>query len=474
MSTKLQSGIESENERARARGAAFIGASALAVSPLVAVWSRAAVTDPTLTLWITCSLLCILQSDLQVSSGKRSYSRWYILAGAFAGLAFLTKGPVGLAVPGLTWLAYHILQRDLLSTARKVPWIWSLGAFALVAMPWYVATYIVDGPSFLKWFFLRENVGRYTATMEGHGSSNPLLGFLTYPLIILLGLFPISPFLFREIASPFNGGGQDASEQMKRIRRFACVWLAAVVGIFSLSRTQLPAYIQSAAGAAAVLFAIHIYTRFKKNNFLQSGWKGGGETALLIIVGLLWTYLPIYVIPKGFAKGGRVGTDMFPQPSAAVSMWVCTAAGLLLLTGVITWKIRRNDSKMILTMLSVWAIFIGGLLHGVGPAIVHSIYQPTRNLGSYLASIPKGQKIIVYCEESPESLVFYSKRKIDFFNRTTSGVLRHVKEAFVNGSIIVTDDKGLAAFRELGIVKPMRIFGRTTVAHVSVKHGESR
>ncbi|HEY3417914.1 MAG TPA: glycosyltransferase family 39 protein, partial [Armatimonadota bacterium] len=192
--------------RARAGGAAFLGAVALATMPLVAIWAHAAVTDMYLTLFTTACLLALLEADLSGMTESKAGRGWYLLAALAAALAFLTKGPVGIVIPALVWIAYQALQRNLGREARRVPWLPAIAAFVLIAAPWFVAIYLRDGAGFFQHFFLKENVERFAATsMEGHGSSNRLLTTLFYfPLSAILLLFPFSAFLLRELIIPFS------------------------------------------------------------------------------------------------------------------------------------------------------------------------------------------------------------------------------------------------------------------------------
>src|SRR5579885_1340622 len=78
----------------------LLAASIVATSPLVLAFARLVIFDMLLTALVTAALYCLLRARLGGAP-----ARWLPAAGAAMGLATLTKGPVGIAVPLLVWLA---------------------------------------------------------------------------------------------------------------------------------------------------------------------------------------------------------------------------------------------------------------------------------------------------------------------------------------------------------------------------------
>ena len=71
--------------------------------------------------------------------------KYIIWGGLFAGLAILTKGPVGLLLPGITWAVYWLLfQRK-----KGIPWkevIVFLLMSSVVSLMWFGVEIIKNGP----------------------------------------------------------------------------------------------------------------------------------------------------------------------------------------------------------------------------------------------------------------------------------------------------------------------------------------
>ncbi len=449
---------EAESKK-RAGGAAFLASLALVVCPLVAVYARAAVTDHVLTLFITGALLSILNADL--ATDRKSIRRWYMLAGISAGLAFLTKGPQGLVIPGAVWFLYHASRRNLMNAAKSVPWASTIGLFVLVAAPWYVATYVVDGPAFLRWFFLRENVARYSSTMEGHGSNNPLRVFIT-PLMSILLMFPVSAYVLNELARPFGGATDAKTDTLARMRRFAIVWLVVVVGIFSISKTQLPQYVMSIIGACGVLFAINLLGRFSIENN-RARW---GETAIISIVGLGYGFLLLKVLQRGDATV-KLPAMPFPQPITTIVLISGIVLALAVAVGAIVLGSMRKQS--VAWTISVWSLFMAVFVLGVLPIWVRSAYMPSVRVGEYLRTLPKGVTVVSNTKKNSESLYYYAERRVESARQSdpkTLGKLRAMLQK--TGKLaVVTDDHGAEGLKSLGRVAELRRFGKIVVVGVS-------
>lgn len=100
----------------------------------------------------------------------KSAKHHIMIAYAFAGLAVLTKGPVGIVLPGLILLAYVFLFQRTKQTVALLftPQGWFL--FTLVALPWYLLMYIYHGMNFIEGFLGLHNVVR--ATIPEHPEQN--------------------------------------------------------------------------------------------------------------------------------------------------------------------------------------------------------------------------------------------------------------------------------------------------------------
>ncbi len=106
-----------------------------------------------------------------------------VCAYAFSALAVLTKGPVGLVLPGIILVAFVAIRRrfDLFKLLFHPL---RLGVFFLIASPWYIAMYMLHGSDFINGFLGLHNITR--ATISEHPQFNVWYYYLVlWPLSLL-------------------------------------------------------------------------------------------------------------------------------------------------------------------------------------------------------------------------------------------------------------------------------------------------
>ena len=245
--------------RRRAAGAGTPGTIPTILPPLIlatsleyAVLARFAITDMTLTLFLTLGMIAAWRF---LASGR---SGWIALAGACFGLALLTKGPVGLLLPVLALGLWSTLARraDLLRPASLA----AAGAgVAAAAGPWYAYMWIAHRDLLLGTFLGQGNLGRF---LKPEHQTSPFF----YLVVLLLGLVPWSgalPFALVESVrravrgpAPEPGeAGRDAPDHGRAYLSplFELCWFATVLLVFSISASRLATYILPAFPPAALL-----------------------------------------------------------------------------------------------------------------------------------------------------------------------------------------------------------------------------
>jgi len=225
----------------RSHLAAFGAAIILATSLEYVVLARAAVTDMTLTLFVTLGMLAAARC---LSGGGAT---WAALSGAAFGLATLTKGPVGVLVPAAALVLYVLLARrtDALRPALLAA---SSCGFLLTAGPWYAYMALRYRDLLVGMFLGQGNLGRF---MAAEHRSLPFY----YAGIVLAGLLPWSgalPAALLHAVRPASWSGERGRDGRPGPLFFLC-WFAAVVVVFSLAASKLPSYVLPAFPPAALL-----------------------------------------------------------------------------------------------------------------------------------------------------------------------------------------------------------------------------
>ena len=159
----------------------MLAAVVLATSLEYAFLSRSAVTDMTLTLFLT---LGFLAAAAFLESGRIATAA---AAGAAFGLATLTKGPVGAILPALALSAYGLAtrRRELLSPRAFAA---SAAGFAATALPWYAYMAAAHRDLVVTVFLGEENLGRF---INAEHRQFPMF----YVAVLAAGLLPWSAAL---------------------------------------------------------------------------------------------------------------------------------------------------------------------------------------------------------------------------------------------------------------------------------------
>ena len=145
---------------------------------------RLSLPDLPLAFFVTLTVYATLVGTLD---DHPRATRWLALAGASAGAAFLTKGPVGLVVAALAILPIWWLERRRL----RVPPGGAMVAVALAAaigLPWYVAMFLAHGRAYMDSFFLGDNFERFATSRF-----NDPRPFWFYLPIVIGGMLPWTP-----------------------------------------------------------------------------------------------------------------------------------------------------------------------------------------------------------------------------------------------------------------------------------------
>ncbi|MBI5640770.1 MAG: glycosyltransferase family 39 protein [Nitrospirae bacterium] len=346
------------------------------LSLYIFAYSRAAVTDMTLTLFISLSLMSFYL--FLCDPKKKMYIYGFYL---FSALAFLTKGLIGILFPfGIAGL--YLLMTEGWPGIKRLFSCKGVSLFILISFPWYLLQLYLHGTDFIDQFFLKHHFRRFTGVISGH--RGPFYYFIP---VLLAGMFPWIAYL--------PAGIRRSLRQDNRLGLFSLVWFSAVFIFFSFSTTKLPNYILPAIPAVSILISKGMSgnDRWKRFAGLFIGIMGISLAAGLLLAGNL------------MMKSGDMSTD-----------WMPYAAGILAalsVPGIYAFFSGRDAAYAMSFVMLVFFLFLS---HTALP-LANNYLQGTLHSYSLYARdrLPAGERLMTFGINNP-SIVFYSGHRVEQIN----------------------------------------------------------
>ena len=212
-----------------------------------------------------------------------------IIAYIAAGLACLTKGPVGIVLPGLLLLTWCLFMRSKEFFKRCFPWQGIL-CFILVAMPWYGSMIYIHGTEFVNQFLGLHNIIR--ATSSEHPQDNH---WYYYLVLLPLSLLPWTGLTFDRIFAHHR------SSSNTPFYKFLLVWFGGTLLFYTLIATKYPTYTYIAIIPAILLAAEAIPPLLEHKPSLKINFLTTSLFFIFILTaGTFWlkniNWTPFYII----------------------------------------------------------------------------------------------------------------------------------------------------------------------------------
>ena len=190
--------------------------------------------------------LMLAQRERVASSAARN---WMWLAWAALGLAVLTKGLIGAALPAASLILYTLWSRDWALWTRIRLWSGLLILMA-VAAPWFVIV-CIRNPEFFQFFFIYEHFDRFLT--KAHSRTGAPWYFVP---ILLAGMLPWTLLMLDACLRALPR--ETVRENGFQPKRFLLTWIIFVMVFFSASSSKLPSYILPVFPALALLIGEYL------------------------------------------------------------------------------------------------------------------------------------------------------------------------------------------------------------------------
>jgi 4-amino-4-deoxy-L-arabinose transferase-like glycosyltransferase len=320
------------------------------------------------------------------------------------GCAALTKGPMGIIVPGAVYVVYALLSGSARrGLARPEPYL-ALTLALLVCLPWYAAQIHHYGQEYVDEFFGRQNVRRYTQAQDGLGP----LGWLWPIPTVLLFAFPASVLLPSALRGALTAlrAARDGSAA-PRWRLFLALWALANVVLFAPCATRLPHYLMGVYPPAALLLAdMLVREAFEAPPAARrSRWVAGA----LIGAGLL--------LAGGFAYGALHAAVLAPManlhnvPLIAAVAWLLAACFAVAGCACAAAWVRLRGLRLVAAQWGMLLLVALAIADVTWPAVGITREQGLKELAlGSRATLPPGARLITYGFDS-SVVVYYSRHE---------------------------------------------------------------
>lgn len=206
-------------------------------------------------------------------TGKTYFLYLYFI---FTGLAFVTKGPLSIALMFPVVFIFLMLEKNFKAIKPRAIIIGSV-IFLLVILPWYITIYLKEGMPYLYENIIRQNLTRF---LDAWSHKRPIYYYLT---TLPLDFFPWSLFLPSGIYIAFTKFRNDPKV------KFFLIWFLWMFVFFSISSGKISKYMLPVLPSISLITS---YAFMKKNSKYNLFMFSITSIIILILSVLLFFYKP--------------------------------------------------------------------------------------------------------------------------------------------------------------------------------------
>jgi 4-amino-4-deoxy-L-arabinose transferase-like glycosyltransferase len=436
--------LEGVNRPSRRWLTALLGATVIALNPEMIAWARVGVSDMLLTGCMASALLCFFLGYAQppLSSVK---TRWYFAFYVLIGLAILTKGPVGIVLPGFIILLFLVYLGNFWQVVREIYLIRGMLVICAVSIPWYALVTWQNGWDFIDSFFGLHNVERFTDVVNGHSAP-----WYFYFIVVTVGFAPYSVYLPAAMVRLkfWERKSWISTERSQQLGLFAFCWFIGIFSFFTIAVTKLPSYVLPLMPAAGILIAL-LWSNFVDTvNPIKTISNPTSSSHPILLSSVLmqasgWINV-IFTSAVGFTLfhvSGLVGED----PAAPNLSQMLQRSNLPVLGGII-WVaaaviiaillIRRRYLHLIGINLLAFTAFMILVLTPALFVLDQSRHLPLKQLSQLAVQVQKpGEELIMLGFKKP-SVAFYAQRQINYI-RSNKQAADYIQNQAKSDSVLI-------------------------------------
>ncbi len=319
------------------RLAGLISAAVLSTSLLYYALSHAIILDMPVTALISFALLSFLVGTHEPAGWKRRSYLWSFYA--FAALAVLTKGLIGIVIPAMIIGAWILLLGEW-RVLRSLYLPSGFLIFLLIAAPWHILAERAN-PEFFDFYFIHEHFLRYLTKI--HGRYQPFWYFIP---IVVLGMFPWTAFLVQAVSFSSPSSWRERHEHRDAL--FLFLWAGLIFLFFSASDSKLVPYILPVFPPLALLIGRYLAAAWNSRDL--AGIRAG--YGIFAVLALLLAGASIALPHVGPAIAVR-NLGQYPIVFAAVLLAGSVSTVLLGRSRGLRWALPAMTVTSVLFLLAV-------------------------------------------------------------------------------------------------------------------------
>jgi 4-amino-4-deoxy-L-arabinose transferase-like glycosyltransferase len=230
------------------REAGLLTAAVLGSSLLYTLIAHMNSLDMGMTFFMGGALMSFLLAQ-QDAASARTNRLWMHVAWAALAFSVLSKGLMGIVLPGAVMVLYTLIERDF-GLWKRLHLFSGILLFMAIAAPWFITVSIAN-PEFFHFFFIHEHFERFLT--KTHGRYEPWWWFIP---VLAAGILPWLITLIDSLARAWKV--EPAAAQRFKPKRFLLIWAVFIFVFFSLSGSKLASYILPIFPALALLIGEHL------------------------------------------------------------------------------------------------------------------------------------------------------------------------------------------------------------------------
>ncbi|WP_050466503.1 glycosyltransferase family 39 protein [Herbaspirillum chlorophenolicum] len=345
--------------------------------------------------------LCALLMAQRNEASRESQRNWMLLCWAGMALAVLSKGLIGVVLPGAVLVLYTLFSRDW-AIWKRLHLVKGLLLFFAITTPWFVAVSLKN-PEFPQFFFIHEHFQRFTTKI--HSRTGPWYYFIP---ILLLGVIPWLGVFFQGLWQGMREQRDTAAYNSLngghfQPKKLLLIWAVFIFVFFSISDSKLPSYILPIFPALALLVACYL----EKADYKALAWAGS-LVAVPCAVGL--AFIP---------RVPSLAKDAFSRPLVEAHVpYIYAATLIFFIGGIAAIRLARRHKDAAVTALAATA-FLAGQVLMLG-------HDPQGRYSAGVDYVPALQAELK--PETPIYLVGRYEQALPFYLRRTMTLVQHADE----------------------------------------------